>query len=172
MESPPCPHGLAKAGLLWVHLPTPGSTCAPALFCLGRLGCAAWTGSSLGGFKELPGCVASPAECSAHPARQLPHICPSSLTFPSVFYHLRAAEAPPLLRAAFISPESSSGLAAELCCHLPLHPSIPMSWCLVPVGWAVPTCTVPAAGAARDSQELCVFPPEVSVCLGLQEYLL
>lgn len=63
-----------RLGLLWVHLPTLGSTCAAALFYLGRSGCAAWTGNSMGGFKELPGWVSSPAECSAHPARQLPHI--------------------------------------------------------------------------------------------------
>uniref|UniRef100_A0A8C3DR29 Solute carrier family 25 member 14 n=2 Tax=Passeriformes TaxID=9126 RepID=A0A8C3DR29_CORMO len=76
-----------------------------------------------------------------------------------LFYHIRAVEAPPLLRAAFISPESSSGLAAELCCRLPLHPTIPMSWCLVPVGWALPQCMVPAARAAGGSPEPC-SPPE------------
>lgn len=142
--------------MLWVCVPTPGSTRAQL--------CPAWAGwVVLPGLKELPGGVSSPAECSAPPARQLPHICPNSLTFPSVFYHIRAVEAPPLLRAAFISPESSSGLAAELCCRLPLHPTIPMSWCLVPVGWALPQCMVPAARAAGGSRELRSSPGGVRV---------
>lgn len=117
-----------------------------------------------------------PAQLSALPT--LPGSCPrskefpNSLTLPSVFYHIRAVEASPLLRAAFISPESSLGLAAELCCHLPLHFTVPMSWCLLPVGWALPTCMVPGARAAWDSRELHVSHPEVSMCLGLQEYLL
>lgn len=70
----------ARLGLLWVHF--------PAQFYLGRSGCAAWSGSSMGGFKECRGWVSSPAECSTCPARQLPHICPNSLTLPSVFYHI------------------------------------------------------------------------------------
>lgn len=39
-------------------------------------------------------------------------VLPNSLTFPAVFYHIRAAEAPPVLTAAFIPPQSSSRPAA------------------------------------------------------------
>lgn len=121
----------------------------------------------------VPWMGAQPPECSAHPnSCPTSKACPNSLTLPSVFYHIRAAEASPLLRAASISPESPLGLAAEPCCRLPPHSTVPMSWCLLSVGWALPTRVVPAARAAWDGRELHVSHPEVSVSLGLQEYLL
>lgn len=75
-------------------------------------------------------------------------VCPNSLTFCSVFYHVWAVEATPVLRAGFIPWVSSSRLAAVFCCSLPLHFTIAVFWCFGTCGSGLspsPKCMVPGA---------------------------